>query len=159
MIVLLTTWAILTAERPFQGVKTTLEYAPANIGDELAFALGRAVEFRRPFDEGPFRIRHRRQTQRRDIVLDAHRRFQDRIGAEHVVVGEAEQLFPDTVAVVQAEVANAADLVRGFSAFDAALGDRRVPIRHAVEVAHAGPDPIAAAVDYAGNKNPRHGLS
>ena len=122
----------------------------------FAFALGRAVKFRRPFDEGPFSVRHRRQTQRRDIVLDAHRRFKDRVGAEHIVVGEAKELLADSVAIAQTEVAHAADLVGGLPALDAAFGDRRVPVRHAIEVAYASPDPVAAAVDHAGNKNARH---
>ena len=76
-------------------------------------AFRRAVEFGRPFGEGAVAVGDRRQPQGRDVVHDAHRRFQDRIGAEQVVVGEAEQVFADAVAVAQAEVAHATDLSAG----------------------------------------------
>ncbi len=120
---------------------------------------GCAVEFGRPLQKGLVTVGDRRQAQRRDIVLDAHRRFQDRIGAEHVVVGEAEQLFANAVAIAQGEIAHAADLVRRLSALDAALGDRRVPVGHAVEVAHPCPHPIVADVDDGRNIHPSHRAS
>ncbi len=68
---------------------------------QFGLALRRAVEFGRPFDEGAVAVGDRRQPQRRDVVLNAHRAFQDRVGAEHVVVGQAQQLFAETVAVLQ----------------------------------------------------------
>src|SRR6185437_9413888 len=85
------------------------------------------------------------------------RRLQDGVGAEHVVVGQAEQLFPDAVAVAQTEVAHTADLVGRLAALDPALGDRRVPIRQAVEIAHARPDAVVARVDDGGHVDPGHG--
>src|SRR6267143_1565954 len=116
-----------------------------------------AVEIGRPFQEGLFTVGHRRQTQCRDVVLDAHRRFENRIGAEHVVVREAEQLFANAVAVAQREIAHATDFVCGFSALDAALGDRRMPVGQAIEVAYPCPDPIVADIDDGRNIDTSHG--
>src|SRR5262249_20656194 len=95
--------AALAPERPLERVAPALEYTSADVGDESDLLLGRAIELRRPLDEGSLAVGHRGQTQGRDIVLDAHRRLEDRVGAEHVVVGEAEQLFADAVAVPQPE--------------------------------------------------------
>ena len=118
--------------------------------DQLGLTLGRAIELGRPFGEGALAVGDRRQPQGRHIVLDAHRRFEDRVGAEHVVVGEAEQLLAQPVAIAQAEIAHAADLVGRLAILDAAFGDRRMPVRQSVEVANAGPDAVGAGVDDAG---------
>ena len=55
------------------------------------------------------------------------------MGAEQVEVGEAEQLFPDAIAVAQAEVTHAADLVRRFAVLDPAFRNSRMPGRQSVE--------------------------
>ena len=54
------------------------------------------------------------------------------------------------------KVAHAADLVGGLAAFDAALGDGGMPVRQAVEIAHARPDAVVARVDDGGDVDPRH---
>jgi hypothetical protein len=43
--------------------------------DEFRLALGRTVEFGRPFQKGFFTVGDRRQAQGRDVILDAHWRF------------------------------------------------------------------------------------
>src|ERR1700733_1833987 len=127
-IVLLTICGTASAsERTLERIEAALEYAASNVVDQFGFTLGRAVELGRPFHEGLFTVGDRRQAQRRDVVLDTHRRFKNRIGAEHVEVRKPEQLLANAVAVTQPEIAHAADLVRGLAALDAALRDRRVP--------------------------------
>src|ERR1700676_2600283 len=151
-------WATTsTSEHALECVEAALEHTGSDVVDEFGLALGSAVEVGRPFQEGLVAVGDRRQAQGRDIILDAHRRFQDRIGAEHVEIREAEQLFANAVAIAQVEIAHAADLVRGLSALDPALGDRRVPVGQAVEVAHPCPDPITADVDDGRNIDPSHG--
>src|SRR6266849_1828647 len=157
-IVLLTMCGTDSAsEHALERIEAALKHAGSDRVDQFSLALRRTVEFGRPFQEGLFTVGHRRQTQCRDVVLDAHRRFENRIGAEHVVVGEAEQLFANAVAVAQREIAHATDFVRGFSALDAALGDRRMPVGQAVEVAYPCPDPIVADIDDGRNIDTSHG--
>src|SRR5829696_8662011 len=143
-MVLLTMCGTLASEGALERVKAALKYAGPDIADEIVFALRRTVELGGPFHERLVPVGHRRQAQRCDVVLHPHRRLQDGVGAEHVVVGQPEQLFADAIAVAQAEIAHAADLVGGLAALDAAFRNRRVPVRQAVEVAHAGPDPVVA---------------
>src|SRR5260370_24886121 len=156
-IVLLTMCGTASAsEHAIERIEAALKHAGSDVVDEFGLALGSAVEVGRPFQEGLVAVGDRRQAQRRDVVFDAHGGFEDRISAEHVVVGEAEQLFADAVAIAQGEVAHAADLVCGLSALDAALGDRRMPVGQAVEVAHPCPYPIAAGLDHAPTINTSH---
>src|SRR3546814_1896398 len=54
-------------------------------------SFGRAVELGGPFKEGLVAIGDRRQAQRGDIILHPHRRLQDGVGAEHVVVGQRSE--------------------------------------------------------------------
>src|SRR5262249_11992409 len=96
------------------------------------------------------------EPQRGDVILHAHWRLQDRVGAEHVVVRQAQELLADAIAVAQAEVSDAADLVRGLAALDPAFGNRRMPVRQAVEIAHARPDPIIARIDEGRAVDPCH---
>src|SRR5262249_31415123 len=77
----------------------------------------------------------------------------------HVVVGQTQQFLSDPIAVAQAKVAHAADLVGGLAALDPALRDGRMPVRQAVEVPHARPDAVVARVDDSGYVNPGHGAS
>src|SRR5215475_140762 len=123
-IVLLTICGTSASERPLERVEPALEHAAADVVDELDLTLRGAIELGGPFEKGMVAVGDRRQPQRRDIVFDAHGRLQDRIGAEHVVIGQAEQLLPDAVTVAQTKVANASDLVGRLSALDAALRDR-----------------------------------
>src|SRR5258708_21420941 len=157
-IVLLTMCGTDSAsEYALERIEAALKHAGSDRVDQFGLALRRTVEFGRPFQEGLFAVGHRRQTQCRDVVLDAHRRFENRIGAEHVVVREAEQLFANAVAVAQREIAHATDFVCGFSALDAALGDRRMPVGQAIEVAYPCPDPIVADIDDGRNIDASHG--
>src|SRR3984885_13273511 len=159
-IVLLTICGTASAsERALERVEAALAHAAAYVVDQFGFALGRAVELGRPFHEGFFAVGDRRQAQCRDVVLDTHRRLENRIGAKHVKVGEPEQLFANAVAVAQPEIAHAADLVRGLATLDAALGDRRMPIRQTVEVAHPCPHPIVAGIDDGRNIDTSHDAS
>src|SRR5215213_2245602 len=57
-----------------------------------------------------------------------------------------------------AKIPHASDLVRGLAALDAAFRNRGMPVRQAVEVAHARPDPVVAGVDDGGNVDPGHGV-
>src|SRR6266404_3804797 len=157
-IVLLTMCGTDSAsEYALERIEAALKHAGSDRVDQFGLALRRTVEFGRPFQVCLFTFCHRLQTQCRDVVLDAHRRFENRIGAEHVVVREAEQLFANAVAVAQREIAHATDLVCGFSALDAALGDRRMPVGQAIEVAYPCPDPIVADIDDGRNIDTSHG--
>src|SRR5262249_5395248 len=134
-------------ELPLQRVETALKDAVADVADELGLALGRAIEFGRPFDERSLAVGNRRQPQRADIVLDAHRRLENRVGVEQIEVGEAEQLLANAVAVPQTDIADARDLVGWLAVLNAAFREAGMPGRQAVEVPHARPDAIGAAVD------------
>src|SRR3984893_17473703 len=157
-IVLLTMCGTPSAsEHALECIEAALKHARSDRVDEFGLALGRAVEFGRPLQKGLVTVSDWRQAQGRDVVLNAHGRFENRIGAEHVVVRKAEQLFANAVAIAQGEIAHAADLVRRLSALDAALGDRRMPVRQAVEVAQPSPDPIVPDIDDGRNVDPSHG--
>src|SRR6185295_3008824 len=101
-MVLLTICGTLASEGALERVESALEHAGSDIADQLILPLRRTVEFGGPFEEGLVAVGHRRQPQGSDVVLHAHGRFQDGVGAEHLVVGEAEQFFADAVAVAQA---------------------------------------------------------
>src|SRR5262245_33661026 len=137
----------LASKLPLQRVETALKDTAADIADQLGLAFRRAIEFCRPFDERSFAVGDRRQPQRGDIVLDAHRGFENRIGAEQIEIREAEQLLANALAVTQTEIADAADLVGRLAVLDAAFRDARMPGGQAVEVAHARPDAVGAAID------------
>src|SRR5689334_744900 len=115
MIVLRTTFGISASEGTFERIKAALEHASADIGNQFAFLVGRAIEIGRPLDEGPVMIGDRGEPQGRHVVAEWHGRVEDRIGAEHVEVREAEQLLAQPVAVSKREIADAAHLVRGFA--------------------------------------------
>src|SRR5829696_6622972 len=157
-MVLLTMCGTLASEGALERVKAALKHAGPDIADEFVFALGRTVELGGPFHERLVAVGHRRQPERRDVVLHPHRRLQDRVGAEHVVVGEPEQLFADAIAVAQAKIPHASDLVRGLAALDAAFRNRGMPVRQAVEIAYARPDAVVAGVDDGGDIDPGHGV-
>src|SRR6202035_2589547 len=148
-----------TPKHALERIEAALKHAGSDIVDKFGLALGRTVEFGRPFQKGFITVGHRRQAQRRDVVFDTHWRLENSIGAEHVEIGEAQQLFTNAVAIAQGEIAHAADLVRRLSALDATVGDRRVPVGQAVEVAYPCPDPILADVDDGRNIDPSHGAS
>src|SRR5258708_36330237 len=131
-MVLLTICGTLTSEGALERVEPALKHAGADIADELVLALGRTVELGGPFEKRLVAVGHRRQSQGSYVVLHPPRGFQDGGGAVHVVVGESEKLFADTVAVAQAKVAHASDLVGGPAALHWSLPHRRVPGRHVV---------------------------
>src|SRR5690606_21722273 len=74
----------------------------------------------------------------------------------HVVVRQAQQLLADAVAVLQVEIAHAADLVRRLAALDAAFADARMPARQGVEVADALPHFCRGRVDHGRDEHSRH---
>src|SRR5436190_2062726 len=80
-----------------------------------------------PFGEGAVAVGHGGELERSDVVVDAHRAFEDRVGALVVVVRQGEQLLADHAAVLEPEVAHAADLVGRLPALDARFGDERRP--------------------------------
>src|SRR5690349_21473233 len=157
-IVLLTICGTLASKGALERIETALEHTAADIVDEFVLPLGGAVELGGPFEESLVAVGHRRKTQSSHVVLDPHRGLQDGIGAEHLVVGEPKQLFADAVAVAQAKIAHASDLVRGLATLDAALRDGGMPVRQAIEVAYARPDAIVAGIDDGGDVDPGHGL-
>src|SRR5690606_5647373 len=61
-------------------------------------------------------------------------------------------------AVLQREVAHAADLVGRLTVLDAALADTGVPARQGVEVAHPLPDPGGGGADDGGDEDTGHYL-
>src|SRR6266480_687079 len=158
-MVLLTMRGTLASESALERVEAALKHATADIVDEFILPLGRAIELGGPFEERLIAVGHRGQPQGRDVVLHAHRRLEDGVGAEHVVVGQAEQLLANAIPVAQAKVAYAPDLVRRLAGLDAALRDRGMPVWHSVEVAHARPDAVVACVDDGGDVDPGHGAS
>src|SRR5207244_237298 len=139
-MVLLTICGTLASEGALERIKAALKHAGPDIADQFVLALGCTVELGGPFEKSLVAVGHRREPQGSDVVLHPHRGLQDGVGAEHVVVREPEQLFADAIAVAQAKIPHASDLVGGLAALDAALGDGGMPVRQAVEVAHPRPD-------------------
>src|SRR5262249_52425539 len=83
-----------SSELPLERIEAALEDAAPDVRHQLGFAFRRTVEFRGPLDKGAVAVSDRREPQGRHIVVNPHRRFEDRIGTEQVEVGKAEQLFP-----------------------------------------------------------------
>src|SRR3546814_8987576 len=71
------TWATSASKLPLQGLEAALEDGAADAGGELGLAFDGAVEARRPLGEGAVAVGHRRQLQRGDVVLHAHRRSEE----------------------------------------------------------------------------------
>src|SRR6185295_3428744 len=113
-----------------EGVEAALEDALADRLDELALARFGAVEFGAPLGEAARAVGHRRELERRDVVLDPHRALEDLVDARVVVVGKREQALADHAAVLGVEVADAADPVARFAVLDPAVGDAGMPLRH-----------------------------
>src|SRR5262245_13932151 len=91
MIVLLTTRGTASAPKlTLERIETTLEYGGTDVGHKLRLALGRAVELGGPLQEGALAVGDGREPERCDVVLHRHGRFQDRVGAEHVVIRQAQ---------------------------------------------------------------------
>src|SRR3984957_1324806 len=114
------------------------------------------VELSGPLGERMAKVGDRDQAKGREIALHAHRAFQDRIIEGHLVVGEREQAFANAPAVLEAEVADAADLVGGPILLDAAFGHERGPVRQGVEIPHHGPDRAGGRRNYDRTVNLRH---
>src|SRR3981189_1201791 len=132
-----------------EGGEAGLEDALADRVRQLALLARRRIELGRPLGKSTVAVGDRRQFEGGDVIVDAHRRFEDRVGALVVVVRQAEKLLANGAAVAQPEIADAADAVRRPIAFDPRLGDRRVPFRQTVEVADMGPDGVRRGVDHA----------
>src|SRR4030081_1696190 len=74
MIVLLTMCGKPSAsEHALECIEAALKHAGSDRIDEFRLALGGTVEFGRPLQEGFFTVGNRRETQGRDVILDAHR--------------------------------------------------------------------------------------
>src|SRR5271155_4236214 len=91
-IVLRRTSTMPSAGEPgLQRIQTRGEDLAADILDQRILAVGRGVEFGAPFGEGVIVLRDRYEPQGRQIVLDAHRAFENRIHTGHLIVGQREQ--------------------------------------------------------------------
>src|SRR5262245_12984959 len=130
-----------------QRVECRLEDALADLVGKRRLALGGAVELGPPFGKGPAAVRDRRELERGDVVLDPHRRLEDRVRTLVVVVRERQQALADHAAVTQPEIAHAPDAVSGLTLLDAGFDHERRPAWQAVEVAHLGPDGIGGRLD------------
>ena len=87
--------------------------APADQVGELALAPARRLERRLPVPERALAVGDALERDRRDVAAHRDRRVEDAVGRDVVAVGQRQQLLADVVAVVQREVAHAADLVGG----------------------------------------------
>src|SRR4029079_14460209 len=146
-------------EVALEGVEAALEDAVADRLDERPLAPFVAIELGAPFGEAPRAVGHGSELQRRDVVLDAHRAFEDLVDALVVVVREREQTLADSTAFPGVEVADAADAVARLAVLDPTVGDSRVPLRHAVEVADPRPHGVGTRVDDARDVDPDHALA
>src|SRR5690606_11045911 len=115
-----------------------------------------ALELGRPLGEGAVAVRDWRQSQRGYVVGERHGAFQDRVGAEEIVVGKTQQFLPNAVSILEAEVPYTADSIRGLAVLNPAFADPGVPARHAVEVPNPLPDLFGGSVDDARHENTRH---
>ena len=100
-----TTCCSTAAQRPpkcaLQRVEAALEHAAADRLGQLALARLVAVELGAPFGEAARAVGDRRELQRGDVVLDAHRALEDLVGAAVVVVGQRQQPLADRAAVAR----------------------------------------------------------
>src|SRR5262245_61441717 len=145
-------------EHAFERVEAHLEHALADALRQLSFPLGGAIELGPPLGEGAIAVRHRGELEGGYVVLHTHRALQDGVGALEVVVGEGQELFADHPTVLQAEVPDAADLVRGEPAFDVGLRHERRPRREPVEVTDLRPHRVGGRVDHARDVDLDHGV-
>src|SRR5436309_9272122 len=80
-----------SSKQALQGVEAALEHALPDILGKLRLASGFAVELGRPFGEAAIAVGDRRQLERRHIVRDTQRAFEDGIGAAQIEIGKSEQ--------------------------------------------------------------------
>src|SRR5260370_6422590 len=125
-------------EIALQRIEAGLKDALADGVGQPAFLAGQCVELGRPFGESTVAVGDRRQFEGGNVVVDAHRRFEDRVGALVVVVRQAEKLLANAAAVAQLEIADAANAVRRPIAFDPRLADRPGPFGPTVEAPDSG---------------------
>src|SRR5579863_1390502 len=143
-------------EIALEGVESRLEDALPDIVGEPALLSGRGVELGGPFGKRAIAVGDRRQLQGRDVVFHAHRRFQDRVGALIIVIRKRQQLLANGAAILQTEIADAADAVGRPIALDARFRDRRVPFRQTVEVADERPHCVRRSLDNARGVDANH---
>src|SRR5438552_7948676 len=105
--------------RPLQRIEAGLEHALPDQPRQLGLAPQRAIELGAPFGEAAVAVGDRRQLQRRDVVVDAHRALEDLVRARIVVVGQRQQLFADRPAVARMKVTDAADTIARLIVLDA----------------------------------------
>jgi hypothetical protein len=142
-----------------QAFETALVDAVADEIGELALAAARHVERRLPVPERALAVGHALQLHRGDVAAHRQRRFEDAVGREVVAVGKREQLLANVVAVLEREIAHAADTVGRFTVLDLGLRHRRVPLAVAVEVAQHLPDPLDRRVDHRRARDADHRAS
>src|SRR5260370_26193571 len=131
---------ISTCELRLERAEASRKDIAADRLDEPVLLFRRRVELGGPLREGVIEVRYRDQAKGRNIVLDAHLAFQNRILERHFVVRERQQALANAAAVLEEELADAADLVGRSVLFNAALRHEWRPIRQGIEVANDHPD-------------------
>src|SRR5258707_2877051 len=148
-----------TSEPALQRSQSRAKYIASDVCSELFFAVGHRVEFGRPFHEGLVAVGDGDEPQRRHVIFNAHRAFENRIGAGHFIVRQRQQTLADPPAVFQPEVTDASDLVGREVLFDPAFGDETCPIRQTVKIANDRPDGTWLRGNDPGNIDLRHLLA
>ena len=144
------------AQEGAQALEAALVDALADEVGEFLLAAARRVEGRLPVPEGAIAVGHALELDGGDVALHRQRGVEDAVGRDVVVVREREKLLADVVAVLQREVAHAADLVGRLVVLDGQFGHDRMPGGMAVEVAQDGPDALDRRIDDGGAGDPDH---
>ena len=144
------------AQEGAQALEAALVDALADEVGEFLLAAARRVEGRLPVPEGAIAVGDALELDGGDVALHRQRGVEDAVGRDVVVVREREKLLADVVAVLQREVAHAADLVGGLVVLDGRLGHDRMPGGMAVEVAQDRPDALDRRIDDGGAGDPDH---
>ena len=144
------------AQEGAQALEAALVDALADEVGEFLLAAARRVEGRLPVPEGAIAVGHALELDGGDVALHRQRGVEDAVGRDVVVVREREKLLADVVAVLQREVAHAADLVGRLVVLDGRFGHDRMPGGMAVEVAQDRPDALDRRIDDGGAGDPDH---
>ena len=125
---------------------------------KFPFLPRRGAESGRPAPEGPVAVGDRFQLDLGDIVVQRDIRADDGIAEAAVPVGQGEQALADVGAVLQVEVAHAADLVGALRLLEEAAPDNWVPAVVAIEIAQDFPHRRDGRVDHRAADHPDHGV-
>src|SRR5271170_2079774 len=158
--------------RPHDGAATNLDHSACKQclqraepgGEDVAtdivcnpvFAIRSRIEFSRPFGESVIVIRDGDESHRRHIIFDAHRTFENRVCAKHLIVGQRQEPLANSSTVVEPKIPDTPDLVGRRVVFDPALHYEFRPIWQTVEVAHDRPDGAGRRWDHDGGIDLRH---